>query len=649
MREDPTSGVYVEGLTEHEVDGPDGVLHLIHESATNRATCGTAMNRTSSRSHALLFIRVEQAEGVAAEQDPAGEAANPAADTAAAAASAAASKAVSIKRGLLTIVDLAGSERVCKSGSDGQRLEEAKRINRSIAALGNCIAALGGSGVGRAAHVPFRDSKLTRLLTDSLGGNTKTSLCASVGPALHNYDETFCTLLLATRAMCVKTVARVNERIERPDAAAAPERQALLSQMRALQSEVLRLRKESSEKGPANPRLAKQLSRDLAGAAPLQPAPSPQANGGYAAHYPAGYPAGGEAAAADGGDARALRERLSNLMDLRGAVHPGEGAPPPAYSTPLPAAAQLLLPALPAMPAMPNTPGMPRVHGGEKAAVLVAAKAVTNAAALAAAVGDTNAATLAAAAAPPPAAAEARTRLTPPKVVEGLGMGGSWDEVAWRRGVGRPREPQGPAQGPAAAASSANVGTSAPSSPSGAPPSQPPPPPQQQQQTSAQPSAPEPPAHSAALPSGVRIHGAENVSSEVLASLVGRAKLAGAQVTARSEADAESSVGGDVAAELAATSELQGTGDLVLDQLVSGLLATPCIRKRLDQLYGRAPSRSSSQINVAQLDNTGVNSLSDYRGYNLPSSPLLGGALTESQRSSLAGGGHEPHDDEPSL
>ena len=177
----------------------------------------------------------------------------------------------------------------------------------------------------------------------------------------------------------------------------------------------------------------------------------------------------------------------------------------------------------------------------------------------------------------------------------------------------------------------------------------PPPPPQQQQQTSAQPSAPEPPAHSAALPSGVRIHGAENVSSEVLASLVGRAKLAGAQVTARSEADAESSVGGDVAAELAATSELQGTGDLVLDQLVSGLLATPCIRKRLDQLYGRAPSRSSSQINVAQLDNTGVNSLSDYRGYNLPSSPLLGGALTESQRSSLAGGGHEPHDDEPSL
>ena len=85
-----------------------------------------------------------------------------------------------------------------------------------ISALGNCIAALSAAGGRRAGvHVPFRDSKLTRLLTDSLGGNTKTSLCAMVGPSLQNYDETFCTLLLATRAMAVKTHVRVNERTER--------------------------------------------------------------------------------------------------------------------------------------------------------------------------------------------------------------------------------------------------------------------------------------------------------------------------------------------------------------------------------------------------------------------------------------------------
>ena len=72
------------------------------------------------------------------------------------------------RRGLLSVVDLAGSERVSKSGSEGTRLDEAKRINKSIAALGNCIAAL--AGPARSTHVPFRDSKLTRLLTDSLGG-----------------------------------------------------------------------------------------------------------------------------------------------------------------------------------------------------------------------------------------------------------------------------------------------------------------------------------------------------------------------------------------------------------------------------------------------------------------------------------------------
>ena len=90
---------------------------------------------------------------------------------------------------MLTIVDLAGSERLSKSGSEGLRMSEVKNINKSISALGNCVAALSSEAAQRnMAHVPFRDSKLTRLLTDSLGGNSKTCLYACVGPSLLNYD-----------------------------------------------------------------------------------------------------------------------------------------------------------------------------------------------------------------------------------------------------------------------------------------------------------------------------------------------------------------------------------------------------------------------------------------------------------------------------
>ena len=113
---------------------------------------------------------------------------------------------------MLTIVDLAGSERLSKSGSEGLRLNEAKTINKSISSLGNCIAAL--SEGNNMSHVPFRDSKLTRLLTDSLGGKSKTCMYACIGPSLLNYDETFSTLLFATRAMNVRTHATLNENID---------------------------------------------------------------------------------------------------------------------------------------------------------------------------------------------------------------------------------------------------------------------------------------------------------------------------------------------------------------------------------------------------------------------------------------------------
>jgi len=107
---------------------------------------------------------------------------------------------------------LAGSERLSKTGSEGLRLQEAKNINKSIAALSNCISALASEN--KNAFVPFRDSKLTRLLTHSLGGNCKTTICACISPSLIHYDESFSTLLFAARAMSVRTYVTMNEKIE---------------------------------------------------------------------------------------------------------------------------------------------------------------------------------------------------------------------------------------------------------------------------------------------------------------------------------------------------------------------------------------------------------------------------------------------------
>jgi hypothetical protein len=92
------------------------------------------------------------------------------------------------------------------------RLQEAKTINKSIAALSNCISAL--SSKTPMSYVPFRDSKLTRLLTESLGGNCKTTICACISPSMVHYDESYSTLLFATRAMSVKTIIHLNQKVE---------------------------------------------------------------------------------------------------------------------------------------------------------------------------------------------------------------------------------------------------------------------------------------------------------------------------------------------------------------------------------------------------------------------------------------------------
>ena len=149
----------------------------------NRSVGATNMNATSSRSHSLFQITIERSEiGADGKQH--------------------------IRAGKLNMVDLAGSERIAKTGATGDRLKEATKINLSLSTLCHVISALTDP---KATYVPYRDSKLTRLLQDSLGGNTKTLMISNVGPAGYNYDETMNTLRYASRAKNIKNKPKINE------------------------------------------------------------------------------------------------------------------------------------------------------------------------------------------------------------------------------------------------------------------------------------------------------------------------------------------------------------------------------------------------------------------------------------------------------
>ena len=153
----------------------------MHKGAESRATACTKMNDISSRSHAVFIIVLEQMTPNIIDGEETGS---------------------TIKMGKLNLVDLAGSERVRVSGSTGKRLEETKKINQSLSALGNVIAALTSSKPR--SHIPYRDSKLTRLLEDSLGGNCKTTFMAMITPAHTSFSESLSTLKFANRAKNIK-------------------------------------------------------------------------------------------------------------------------------------------------------------------------------------------------------------------------------------------------------------------------------------------------------------------------------------------------------------------------------------------------------------------------------------------------------------
>ena len=183
VKERPDVGVYVKDLSVFMVNNADDMDKLMTMGNKNRSIGATQMNAHSSRSHAIFTITVE-----CSEKGPDGQ--------------------QHFRVGKLHLVDLAGSERQSKTGATGQRLKEATKINLSLSTLGNVISALVD---GKSSHVPYRNSKLTRLLQDSLGGNSKTLMFANVGPAEYNYDETLSTLRYANRAKNIKNHAKVNE------------------------------------------------------------------------------------------------------------------------------------------------------------------------------------------------------------------------------------------------------------------------------------------------------------------------------------------------------------------------------------------------------------------------------------------------------
>ncbi|ETV82639.1 hypothetical protein H257_05216 [Aphanomyces astaci] len=183
LKENVDSGVYVKNLTAQVVKDAAEIDAVMQQGKKNRSVGATMMNQTSSRSHSLFTIVVEcLSDGIDGKDH--------------------------VCVGKLNLVDLAGSERQSKTGATGDRLQEANKINLSLSALGNVISALVD---GKSKHIPYRDSKLTRLLQDSLGGNTKTVMIANCGPADYNYEETLTTLRYASRAKQIKNKPKINE------------------------------------------------------------------------------------------------------------------------------------------------------------------------------------------------------------------------------------------------------------------------------------------------------------------------------------------------------------------------------------------------------------------------------------------------------
>ncbi|KAF1522107.1 Kinesin-like protein KIF19, partial [Eudyptes sclateri] len=178
LREDPRGSLQIAGIMEVSTTNAQEIMQLLMKGNKQHTQEPTAANRTSSRSRAVLQVTVTQKSRRKAIGKEA-------------------------RIGKLFMVDLAGSERAAQN--QGKRMKEGAHINRSLLALGNCINALSEKGGSRAQFVNFRDSKLTRLLKDSLGGNSRTVMIAHISPASTSFEESRMTLIYAYRAKNIKT------------------------------------------------------------------------------------------------------------------------------------------------------------------------------------------------------------------------------------------------------------------------------------------------------------------------------------------------------------------------------------------------------------------------------------------------------------
>ncbi|KAK3750592.1 hypothetical protein RRG08_007101 [Elysia crispata] len=220
LKERTDTGVYVKDLSSFVTKSVKEIEHVMNVGNNNRSVGATNMNLHSSRSHAIFIVTVECSEEGADGENH-------------------------IRVGKLNMVDLAGSERQSKTGATGERLKEATKINLSLSTLGNVISALVD---GKSTHIPYRDSKLTRLLQDSLGGNARTVMVANIGPASYNYEESMTTLRYANRAKNIKNKPVINE----------DPKDALL---REFQEEISRLKAQLEGKGGPKTKKKKKKTR----------------------------------------------------------------------------------------------------------------------------------------------------------------------------------------------------------------------------------------------------------------------------------------------------------------------------------------------------------------------------------------------------
>nr|CAB3479781.1 unnamed protein product [Digitaria exilis] len=188
IKESKTQGIYIAGATEISVMNSSDALENLSQGIANRAVGETQMNLASSRSHCLYIFSVQH--GSTSDER--------------------------VKVGKIVLVDLAGSEKVEKTGAEGRVLDEAKTINKSLSALGNVINAL---TTGKQNHVPFRDSKLTRILQDALGGNSRAALLCCCSPSPSNAPESLSTLRFGTRYLTKaspKSIPDVVDNVKKP-------------------------------------------------------------------------------------------------------------------------------------------------------------------------------------------------------------------------------------------------------------------------------------------------------------------------------------------------------------------------------------------------------------------------------------------------